>query len=100
MCLRDRSSRCGRCRDTGTWAFRCSTRDASDTILGAGWATLGYTAATIAGDQRGVGFLLAEGQVPVRLRSYYLSDADLARLAKRAADLRQSFADDGLGDVA
>ncbi|MGH2688753.1 MAG: FtsK/SpoIIIE domain-containing protein, partial [Actinomycetota bacterium] len=65
------------------WALRCSTRDASDTILGAGWATLGYSAATIAGDQRGVGYLLAEGQVPIRLRSYYLADGDLTALAER-----------------
>ncbi len=70
------------------WALRCSTRDASDTILGAGWATLGYSAATIAGDQRGVGYLLAEGQVPSRLRSYYLADADLTALAERARLLR------------
>jgi DNA segregation ATPase FtsK/SpoIIIE, S-DNA-T family len=75
------------------WAFRCSTRDASDTILGAGWATLGYSAATIAGDQRGVGYLLAEGQVPVRLRSYYLADDDLRVLAERAVLLRAAWAD-------
>src|SRR5207249_7294390 len=42
-------------------ALRCSTRDASDTILGAGWAAQGYSAATIDSAARGVGFLLAEG---------------------------------------
>jgi hypothetical protein len=79
------------------WALRCSTRDASDTILGAGWATKGVSAASIGLDQRGVGYLLAEGALPVRLRSYYLSDEDLARLAERAKTLRAAWAKDHPG---
>ena len=74
------------------WALRCSTRGASDTILGAGMATAGFTASDIAGDQRGVGLLIAEGELPIRLRSYYLSDADLDTLAGRA---RALWADGG-----
>jgi DNA segregation ATPase FtsK/SpoIIIE-like protein len=70
------------------WALRCATRGASDTILGAGMATNGYTASDIAGDQRGVGYLIAEGEQPIRLRSYYLSDHDLDTLAARARALR------------
>jgi hypothetical protein len=70
------------------WALRCATRGASDTILGAGMATAGYTASDIAGDQRGVGLLIAEGEQPIRLRSYYLSDDDLDTLAARAQALR------------
>ncbi len=70
------------------WALRCATRGASDTILGAGMATNGYTASDIAGDQRGVGYLIAEGELPIRLRSYYLSDQDLNTLATRAQALR------------
>jgi DNA segregation ATPase FtsK/SpoIIIE, S-DNA-T family len=70
------------------WALRCSTRGASDTILGAGMATNGYTASDIAGDQRGVGYLITEGELPVRLRSFYLSDEDLEILAARALRLR------------
>jgi hypothetical protein len=70
------------------WALRCSTRGASDTILGAGMATAGYTASDIAGDQRGVGLLIAENELPVRLRSFYLSDDDLDTLAERAGQLR------------
>jgi hypothetical protein len=50
------------------WAFRCLTPQASDTILGAGWASLGYAASTIDAADRGVGLLLAEGGLPVRLR--------------------------------
>jgi DNA segregation ATPase FtsK/SpoIIIE-like protein len=70
------------------WALRCSTRGASDTILGAGMATAGHTASDIAGDQRGVGLLIAEGEQPIRLRSFYLSDEDLDMLAARARRLR------------
>ncbi|MGH9122495.1 MAG: FtsK/SpoIIIE domain-containing protein, partial [Acidimicrobiales bacterium] len=37
------------------WAMRCATRDASDTILGAGWASEGYSASDIDSANRGVG---------------------------------------------
>jgi S-DNA-T family DNA segregation ATPase FtsK/SpoIIIE len=70
------------------WALRCSTPQASDTILGQGWAAAGYSAATIDPAQRGVGFLLAEGGVPVRTRTFYLTDDELHRLARHAEQLR------------
>jgi len=66
------------------WALRCSTPDASDTILGRGWASQGYSAAGIDPAARGVGWLLQEGGIPVRLRACYLNDLDLAELARRA----------------
>jgi hypothetical protein len=71
------------------WALRCSTPEASDTILGRGWASQGYSAASIDPTARGVGLLLQEGGVPVRLRSCYLDDLDLAELARRAEALRR-----------
>jgi hypothetical protein len=71
-------------------ALRCTTRDASDTILGQGWASNGYNAATIAPDQRGIGFLLADDGVPQRLRAYYLDDRAVDVLAERAAALRRA----------
>ncbi len=71
------------------WAFRCSTDASSDTILGHGWASAGYTAAGIDPAARGVGWLLAEGGIPRRVKSAYLSDPDVARLAAHAA-LRRS----------
>jgi len=37
---------------------------------------------------RGVGFLLAEGAVPVKMRTHYLADNDIAVLAQRAETLR------------
>ena len=70
------------------WALRCSTPEASDTILGRGWASQGYSAAAIDPTARGVGLLLQEGGVPVRLRSCYLDDLELAELARRAEQLR------------
>ena len=66
------------------WALRCSTPDASDTILGRGWASQGYSAAQVDPTARGVGWLLQEGGVPVRLRACYLDDLTLAELARRA----------------
>jgi DNA segregation ATPase FtsK/SpoIIIE, S-DNA-T family len=70
------------------WALRCSTPDASDTILGRGWASAGYSATDVPAEARGVGYLLAEGGRPVRLRSYHLDDDTLLRVAERAAALR------------
>lgn len=67
------------------WAMRCATRDASDTILGSGWATEGYAASDIDPASRGVGYLLHEGGVPVRMRAAYVDDTALGNLAARAA---------------
>jgi hypothetical protein len=74
------------------WALRCNTRDASDTILGQGWATNGCDASTIPGGQRGVGYLHAEDGEPRKIRSFYLDDRAIAAVADRAARLR---AEDG-----
>ncbi|HET6909104.1 MAG TPA: FtsK/SpoIIIE domain-containing protein [Mycobacteriales bacterium] len=70
------------------WALRCNTPQASDTVLGAGWASLGYNAADIDSAHRGVGYLLHEGGRPVRLRSHHIDDETLAALALRAEMLR------------
>jgi len=70
------------------WAFRCLTPEASDTILGRGWASLGYSAQQIDAASRGVGYLLHEGEVPVRLRACWLDDQALLALAWRAELLR------------
>jgi len=69
-------------------ALRCSTRDASDTVLGSGWASLGYSASEIDPQSRGVGLLLAESGVPRRIRCHVLEDADLNGIARRAQQLR------------
>ena len=69
-------------------ALRCSTRDASDTVLGAGWAAEGYTASEVDPAHRGVGYLLAEGTLPIRMRCFVLEDGHLFDLAAQAAHLR------------
>jgi hypothetical protein len=70
------------------WAMRCTTPQASDTILGSGWAAAGYRACDVPMSSPGVGLLLHEGATPVRMRSHYLSDSDLAHLAKSAEGRR------------
>ena len=74
------------------WALRCTTPQASDTILGQGWASEGFSAKDIDGAQRGVGYLLHEGGEPVRLKSFYLSDTDIDRLAAVAEERRAATA--------
>lgn len=58
-------------------AFRCTNRDASDTILGSGWATNNISAADIDPAHPGVCYLLHEGAEPTKMRCYHLDDADL-----------------------
>ena len=72
------------------WALRCATREASDTVLGSGWSSRGFSAADIAPSMRGVGLLLHEGGIPVRLRSFHLADADVGAIAERASGLRNA----------
>ncbi len=70
------------------WALRCATKEASDTILGSGWASEGHSAAEIDAAARGVGLLLHEGGLPVRLRAAYLDDEAITAIAARATDRR------------
>lgn len=73
-------------------AFRCTTDSSSDIILGRGWAQQGYNAATIAPEHRGIGLLLAEGGFPRRMKSAYLSDADIYSLVDYARQLKHGRA--------
>ncbi|MFP5072407.1 FtsK/SpoIIIE domain-containing protein [Pseudonocardia nantongensis] len=66
------------------WAFRCTTDTSSDIVLGHGWAGRGYTAASVAPEAKGIGFLLAEGGIPRRVKAAYLSDDEVYALADRA----------------
>ncbi len=70
------------------WAFRCTTDASSDVILGHGWANQGYTAADIDPTCRGVGWLIAEGGIPRRMKTAYLTDEQAAVIAEHAAQLR------------
>jgi S-DNA-T family DNA segregation ATPase FtsK/SpoIIIE len=70
------------------WAFRCSTEASSDTILGHGWASKGYTAEDIDPQSRGVSWLRAEDGIPRRIKAAYLTDAQILHLAAWAAHAR------------
>jgi len=70
------------------WAFRCTTDSSSDTVLGHGWASEGYSAAEIDPLARGVGWLLSETGTPRRIKAAYLTDTDIADLAAYAVSLR------------
>jgi len=72
------------------WAFRCSTEASSDTILGHGWASKGYTAEEIDPQARGVSWLRAEDGIPRRIKAAYLTDEQIITLAGQAAALRAS----------
>jgi S-DNA-T family DNA segregation ATPase FtsK/SpoIIIE len=79
------------------WAFRCTTEASSDTILGHGWANRGYCATDVNPAARGVGWLLAEGGIPKRVKAAYLTDEDIRFLAGYAKGLRRQA---GLGGEA
>lgn len=72
------------------WALRCTTPQASDTILGQGAAAAGYNAKTIEPEMRGAGFLWAEGSNPVLVRADYYDDDQVAALIKRAYAWREA----------
>jgi hypothetical protein len=54
-----------------------------------GWASQSWSAASIALTIRGVGLLLQEGGVPVRLRAFYLDDTALAGIVRHAEAVRK-----------
>jgi len=72
------------------WALRCTTPEASDTILGKGAAAAGYSAKTIEPEMRGAGLLWAEGSNPVLVRADYYDDDQVELLIKRAYALREA----------
>ncbi len=69
-------------------AFRCSTKEASDTILGGGWASQGFSATSIAPDERGVGLFLGGNGVPQKIRGYWVSDNDIFSIVDSLLVLR------------
>jgi len=69
-------------------ALRCTTRDASDTILGGGWASLGYSAADVDAATRGVGWWRGEGTVPRRIRCFRMDDDTVAWAQDSAVRIR------------
>ena len=78
-------------RDLFAWRFagRCTTDVSSDIVLGHGWAAKGWSANAIDPNNPGAGLLIAEGGFPQRVKTAFLSDADCARIAAYAAQLRR-----------
>lgn len=74
------------------WALRCSTPSSSDMVLGAGWASQGYSAAKIDAAMRGVGLLLHEGGRPIRLRTFLPERDQLLAAVAAGAELRDRSA--------
>ena len=72
------------------WAFRCTTPASSDVVLYDGAATDGYDAAQLDPDAAGVGYLLAHGGIPHRIKSAYLTDDDIAVIVRAGLHLRSN----------
>jgi DNA segregation ATPase FtsK/SpoIIIE, S-DNA-T family len=70
-------------------AFRCTTLNSSNIILGQGWGEQGYNANDIAPDNQGEAYLIAEGGIPHRIKAAYLSDSDIYSIADYAAWIRR-----------
>jgi S-DNA-T family DNA segregation ATPase FtsK/SpoIIIE len=70
-------------------AFRCTTTGSSDVVLGHGWAELGYTATDIDPATRGVAYLLAEGGLPRRIKTAWLSDSQIDAIVDYATWIRR-----------
>jgi len=70
-------------------AFRCTTTNSSNIVLGHGWAEQGYTATDIAPTNQGACYLIAEGGTPRRIKVGYLTDAHILAIADHAAWIRR-----------
>ncbi|WP_239152575.1 FtsK/SpoIIIE domain-containing protein [Virgisporangium aliadipatigenens] len=73
-------------------AFRCTTLNSSDIILGQGWAQQGFNANDIRPTNQGEAFLIAEGGIPQRIKAAYLSDSEIYRIADYATWTRRHIA--------
>lgn len=62
-------------------AFRCTTHASSDVILGEGRARQGYSAVDIDITNRGVSWLLSEGQTPRKVKWAWIDDESIADLS-------------------
>ena len=72
------------------WAFRTTSNDSSDIILGQSWASQGFTATDIDPDDacKGIGYVLAEGGIPRRFKAAYLTDDEIRVLVNAARRVR------------
>jgi S-DNA-T family DNA segregation ATPase FtsK/SpoIIIE len=73
-------------------AFRCTTINSSNIILGQGWAEQGYSASDIDPTTPGVAYLLAETGLPKKIKVAYLSDKEIYAIADYTASIRRNAA--------
>ena len=71
-------------------AFRCTTPNSSNIILGHGWAEAGFSATDILPTNQGAAYLIAEGGVPRLLKVPYLADSQINSLVDYATWIRSS----------
>jgi S-DNA-T family DNA segregation ATPase FtsK/SpoIIIE len=84
---------------TYRFGFRIGESASSDIALGDGQAKLGFDSSEIPADCPGLCYMLGEGAKQAqRLRTFYLSDDDLHRLATAAAEFRSESAVPFLSD--
>jgi DNA segregation ATPase FtsK/SpoIIIE, S-DNA-T family len=77
-------------------AFRCTTSNSSNIVLGQGWAEQGYSAHTISPTNHGTAYLLAEGGFPRLIKGAYMTDAQILDLVDYARWIRRAMPDTGL----
>ena len=75
-------------------AFRCGAREASESILGQGWSSQGYSASSIPLSDRGVGYFLGDAGFPQLFRSYFVNADTEARVINVASKIRPLEAGD------
>src|SRR5690606_30162214 len=71
-------------------AFRCTTPNSSNIVLGHGWAEQGYSATDISPTNQGAAYLIAEGGIPRRIKVAYLTDDHIRAIADYAAWIRRT----------
>src|SRR5690606_20226659 len=71
-------------------AFRCTTPNSSNIVLGHGWAEQGYSATDIPPTNQGAAYLIAEGGIPRRIKVAYLTDDHIRAIADYAAWIRRT----------
>jgi S-DNA-T family DNA segregation ATPase FtsK/SpoIIIE len=71
-------------------AFRCTTPNSSNIILGHGWAEAGFSATDISPTNQGVCYLIAEGGVPDLMKAAYLNDQQIGNLVDYATWIRRT----------
>ncbi|MBB5778659.1 FtsK/SpoIIIE domain-containing protein [Nonomuraea jabiensis] len=71
-------------------AFRCTTPNSSDIILGHGWASAGFNAQAISPSTPGVFYLIAEGGIPHLVKAAYLTDEQIHQLVDYVTWIRRN----------